>query len=262
MAHRRTVQHSTPREGTFTFRDGSTEVWKLRVSDRARNVSVRLSPTEGIVVVTPPFVPCNPERVLEKHREWLEGHYPRVAPHRAAYLTQLSQPLPTQVAFPTAEMLWKVVYHPTEARGVTGRQRRDPLDEEGLLTLTGDVDDRDQVYEALRRFTFAQAKDVLPALLSRTAREQHVVYAGCRVSNARTRWGSCSAKGMIMLSSNLMFLPPELSYHVMCHELTHIAHMDHAEAFHAALAAMDPQAVANARALRGAGSILPAWAQR
>lgn len=40
-------------QGVFTFSDGSTDTWTLRRSNRARNIRVKMSPTEGIVIAVP-----------------------------------------------------------------------------------------------------------------------------------------------------------------------------------------------------------------
>lgn len=48
---------------------------------------------------------------------------------------------------------------------------------------------------------------------------------------SRTRWGTCSTLGNISLNGYLDFLPDDLFYYVICHELTHLIHMNHSAAF-------------------------------
>ena len=48
---------------------------------------------------------------------------------------------------------------------------------------------------------------------------------------SQTRWGSCSSLGNISLNGYLDFLPDELFHYVICHELTHLQHMNHSRAF-------------------------------
>lgn len=80
-----------------------------------------------------------------------------------------------------------------------------------------------------------------------------------RVTNAATRWGSCSARGVIMLSSRLLFLPPDLAAHVVYHELAHLSHMDHSAAFHRKLEQLDTAARAHAQALDESQHLIPWW---
>lgn len=251
----------SPHEGTFTFADGTTDVWKLKASTRARNISVRMSPQEGISVVVPSRARCEPLQVMEQHRDWIERTHTRMLPQRTAFLHQMQEPLPEEIVFPTADERWQVVYRASCDEGIRFRRHPIPGRTGGILTLSGKTEDRTLCCAALKRFTLAQARLVLPELLAKVAEEQGVGYAGCRVGTARTRWGSCSADGTIMLSSKLLLLPPEMSRHVICHELAHRHHMDHSRRFHDLLEQMDPQARDNATALRKASIYLPAWAQ-
>jgi predicted metal-dependent hydrolase len=60
------------------------------------------------------------------------------------------------------------------------------------------------------------------------------------VRYSRTRWGSCSTLGNISLNGYLDFLPDELFQYVVCHELTHLIHMNHSALFWADLARLIP----------------------
>ena len=52
------------------------------------------------------------------------------------------------------------------------------------------------------------------------------------VSTGRRTLGHCSARGVIALSSVLLFLPRHLREYVVCHELAHLSEMNHSAAFH------------------------------
>lgn len=52
-----------------------------------------------------------------------------------------------------------------------------------------------------------------------------------RLSNAHSRWGSCSAKGMVSLSWRLIKAPLPVIDYVVAHELAHLKHMNHSAAF-------------------------------
>ena len=45
--------------------------------------------------------------------------------------------------------------------------------------------------------------------------------------------GRCNSRGVIALSSVLVFLPEELREYVICHELAHLDEMNHSPRFHA-----------------------------
>lgn len=54
---------------------------------------------------------------------------------------------------------------------------------------------------------------------------------GVRLNFATTQWGSCSPKGIIMLNTALLFLPPRILKYVIVHELAHRIHPNHSAAY-------------------------------
>jgi predicted metal-dependent hydrolase len=51
------------------------------------------------------------------------------------------------------------------------------------------------------------------------------------LSNAKTKWGSCSSSKNIKLSWRLIHAKPEIIDYVLCHELAHLKHMNHSILF-------------------------------
>lgn len=103
-----------------------------------------------------------------------------------------------------------------------------------------------EVIEALR----AEAKKVLPARLSELAREHSFVYNQVRIKHNVSNWGSCSRKGNINLNLNLVCLPDDLRDYVLLHELCHLKHPNHGEAFHALLESVCPDHRSKEKELR------------
>ena len=52
-----------------------------------------------------------------------------------------------------------------------------------------------------------------------------------RITDTRTRWGSCSNKGVISLNKRLMMAPSWIRDYVCAHEVAHLAQADHSSAF-------------------------------
>ena len=78
-----------------------------------------------------------------------------------------------------------------------------------------------------------------------------------RLSNAQTRWGSCSSRSGIRLHWRLIHLPPALIDYVVAHEVAHLVEMNHSPRFWAVVEALYP-AWRTARAqLRAAAATLP-----
>ena len=61
-----------------------------------------------------------------------------------------------------------------------------------------------------------------------------------RLTNARSEWGSCNAKGEIRLNWRLVQLPPMLAEYVVAHEVAHMIELNHSARFWALVEALLP----------------------
>lgn len=78
-----------------------------------------------------------------------------------------------------------------------------------------------------------------------------------RLSSARTRWGSCSARSGIRLHWRLIHLPRGLIDYVVAHEVAHLVEMNHSPRFWDVVESLYPDWRAARVALRDAGRALP-----
>ena len=65
-------------------------------------------------------------------------------------------------------------------------------------------------------------------------------YKTVLLSNARTKWGSCSSDGVLRLNWRLILLPDGIIDYVIIHELCHLKHFNHSEAFRETVSAFLP----------------------
>ena len=62
-----------------------------------------------------------------------------------------------------------------------------------------------------------------------------------KLNAAKTRWGSCSAKGALNFSWFLIMANPKCVDYVVIHELSHLRHMNHSAAFWQEVAKYEPE---------------------
>lgn len=67
-----------------------------------------------------------------------------------------------------------------------------------------------------------------------------VRYSKIGISNARRRWGSCSAKGGLNFSWRLMMAPPDVVDYVVVHEVVHLVELNHSRRFWEQVASLAP----------------------
>ncbi|MEO8508614.1 MAG: SprT family zinc-dependent metalloprotease [Betaproteobacteria bacterium] len=79
-----------------------------------------------------------------------------------------------------------------------------------------------------------------------------------RLSNARSEWGSCNARGEIRLNWRLVQLPPALAEYVVAHEVAHLKELNHSPRFWALVESLMPGHAALRRELEDWTALLAA----
>lgn len=86
--------------------------------------------------------------------------------------------------------------------------------------------------EAERAMLIARAKAELPPRVAYWSAVMGLKPTDIKITSARTRFGSCSAKNRLCFSWYLMRYPDTAIDYVVVHELAHIYHHDHSADFH------------------------------
>lgn len=81
-------------------------------------------------------------------------------------------------------------------------------------------------------------------------------YNAIKVSNAQTRWGSCSSLGNINLSWRLIMADIKVIDYVVIHELAHLAQPNHSPKFWAIVEKIQPEYKTHRKWLKEKGHIL------
>ncbi len=84
----------------------------------------------------------------------------------------------------------------------------------------------------------ALAKAVIPERVAYYGAIMGLTPASVKITSAKTRFGSCSARNGLCFSWRLMQYPMAAVDYVVVHELAHILHKNHGKPFYAAIAAV------------------------
>ncbi|MBI4805755.1 MAG: M48 family metallopeptidase [Desulfovibrio sp.] len=221
-----------------------------------------ITPESGLTVVTPQgFDPGLVPGIVRERLNWVNHHLDKAqAAREEATLA------PATVELRAVGSLLTVRYRAKNcgANGLspqTGGGVRVRSEGFSSLGVTGDIACRDSVTQALRTWLKREAGRLLPPLLEAEAARTNLTFSAVTIRLQRTRWGSCSAKGVISLNARLLFLPPELAGYVLAHELAHTVHLNHSGKFWSFLESIRPGAMELDRHLRTARRYVPAWAR-
>ncbi len=102
------------------------------------------------------------------------------------------------------------------------------LVEGNKLCLPNDI-----TVERLEKWFRVQAEKVIIKRFKLLSTEYH--FKNVRLSNARTRYGSCNNKGNLNLAWRLIFCPEYVIDYVIIHELEHLNHLNHSKFFWSAV---------------------------
>ena len=222
--------------------------WTLRRSARARRLAARVH-TDGRVEIVVPSGVSMPVVLsfVERHRAWIDSK----RAGRAQMRVEESFP-PARVDLPGLGEQWRV-----HLSAGAGRPRCVVLSE-SLLSLQGRGDA--QSWRALlRAWLCRHAQGALSRRLTELALRHDFRFNAVQVRRQRTRWGSCSSRGVISLNVCAVFQPPAVVDYLLVHELAHTRHMNHSAAYWACVGAACPEWSRLDRQLNEGWKRVPGW---
>lgn len=224
--------------------------WNVRVSRRARRLSVRVYPGGRVEVVVPPGASAvTVERFVGTHRRWI---HERVAD--LSTVTPLAaEARPSVLKLAGIAHEYSVEYRRTNAGDVR------VTDNAGGVLVYGAVDDEHRVARALRDWLMTLAESALHERLIGIAAPRGLEFQRVQIRCQRTRWGSCSARGTISLNVCALFQEPDVLRYLLVHELCHTRHMNHSRRFWSLVESIEPDYRRLDRELVQGWQRVPGW---
>jgi len=217
---------------------GHDAVYRLKRSSARRTLALRVSEQGEIAVNAPLRLPRQEvERFLQRHADWLRARLENV--RKRVFHWRDGAELPWLGGVLTLALL------PAGGRPAVRREG------DRLLCAA-----EPEVAEAVIRHWYrSQAQFVLAERLAQHAARLGRPPPPLRLSDARTRWGSLSPKGVVSLNWRLAKASPEEIDYVICHELAHFRRRDHSPAFWREVETLYPEWETVRRRLRQNGPL-------
>ena len=206
----------------------------IRRNARARRMTLRVSRLDGRVTLTVP--PSTTDRAA---RAFLDGHAGWIAKAKAGTAPETA--VGVGVDLPVEGVVRRI------APG-SGRQARifeDRIEMPSARALK-------TALKHLARDRALPRVDHYAELVDRSV-------SGVSFRDTRSRWGSCTSEGRLMLSWRLVLAPPEVFDYVIAHEIAHLVEMNHSAAFWDVVEELRPDYRAQKAWLRSDGPGLHAY---
>lgn len=203
--------------------------YEVRRSGRARRKRIEVTPGGVDVIVPEDASPDDVERFVRSRRRWLHDKTEEVAEeverlrartpegfHSGAKVLFRGRHLRLRVEpadVDGASLTYRTAFHVRVPRELEGQEREAAVRD----VLHGWFEDR------LRE----DAREVI----RRRGRPHGLEPEGVRIRDQRTLWGSCGKDGVLRLDRKLVRVPKPVFEYVVVHELCHLRHRDHSEAF-------------------------------
>jgi hypothetical protein len=127
-----------------------------------------------------------------------------------------------------------------------------------LTVLHPHAHDESQVAELVSKWLKEEAWNLVAPQVVRYAQRITSTTPAMRLSNARSEWGSCNARGEIRLNWRLVQLPPPLAEYIVAHEVAHLLELNHSPRFWAIVETLLPGHAARRRELEDWTALLAA----
>lgn len=95
------------------------------------------------------------------------------------------------------------------------------------------ISNKESVIQCYERFYKNYALSYITQRAAHFAQVMQLHYSDLKFKKMRSRWGSCSSKGVIVFNTELIKLDKKLIDFIIVHELSHLKHMNHSREFHA-----------------------------
>lgn len=208
------------------------EVYRVQVkrlaSARRLTLRVRAATREAVLTMPPRSSITRAMSFVERHAAWI-----------GARLARLPQPMPfgPGALVPLRGVLHEIVHCP---------QRRGTAWIEGVDAAAGGPPRLCVGGEApflprrVRDFLLREARADLARSVARHAAALGVRPTRMTLRDTSSRWGSCSSSGALNFSWRLVMAPPHVLDYLAAHEVAHMRHMDHSDAFWSVTAQLVP----------------------
>ncbi|HPT20866.1 MAG TPA: SprT family zinc-dependent metalloprotease [Bacteroidales bacterium] len=205
------------------------------IYSRRRTLGISVLPDSSVIVRVPYLTSSNTiNRVVSSKADWIIKHRDSYREKGKSRLSRSYENGQTHL-FHGNESVLKI-----EQSGRSYIRFYDSTIELGLRN----TDDAKAVKRLLYNGYKKEASALFPEMLNKALTKydkQMFKPSGLIIRTMRRRWGSCSNRGIITLSTELIKLPDHCIEYVIVHELCHLKHHNHGAGYYKLLSELFPE---------------------
>ena len=201
-------------------------VQRLRIRRFRTSKRIRLRIDEKGILLTAPFSISDDklEEFFMEHRDWVEKQLMRMDEKMSVFSMRIDK----EKKFFLVEGRWVLI---EEKEKVIDWVQIQYTHEQIEVVYPQLLRNRGDLEERLKDWIKEQTVQKAQKFVSENAERLRVLPKKIRISAAKSKWGSCTSKGVVSLHYRLFQLPPLALEYVLCHELAHLVHMNHGSLF-------------------------------
>ena len=203
----------------------NTEI-NFKKSLKARNISIRIKPFEGVLVTVPRFLSFKIAKdFVATKMNWI---------HKNLHKIQNQEQLQTNFIIGS---IFQTRFHSVFIDSINEENNSFSKENNTIKIYISEKEKvqsiENQIYirNVIEKILRIEAKSYLPKRVNELAKKHNLIYQKLAIKNTKTRWGSCSYKNNINLSLQLLRLSDELIDYVILHELVHTKVKNHSKEF-------------------------------
>ncbi len=214
---------------TLTLANGDTIAYQLEHRKR-KTVGLKIT-DDGLVVHAPKHIfDFQLHKILTEKSNWIIN---KLAARKKNFVPPISWQDGETLQLLGNPITLYIVHHP---------KNKQPQFNHNSLTIASPlVDDSEVVKRKVTQWYKKQALVDFGRRLEILAAKLNVPTPELRLSNAQSRWGSCSSTSGIRINWRLLQAPPYIINYVICHELAHLKEMNHSAKFWAVVTSIYPE---------------------